>query len=64
MLNYWRGVYLITIIWITPFKFIRLPTKFLSMHTFAKRGPGNIENLQETGQMFLNTSEKNQMVGP
>ena len=36
----------------------------MSMYTFAKRGHGNIESLQETGQMFLNTSEKNQMVDP
>ena len=43
---------LINIKWIRPFKFDRLPTKFLSMYTFAKRGHGNIENLQETGQIF------------
>ena len=49
---------MISIKWIRPFKFVRLPTKFLSMYTFAKRGPGNIENLPETGQMFQNTSEK------
>ena len=49
---------LINIKWIRPFKFDRLPTKFLSMYTFAKRGYGNIENLQETGQIFPNTSEK------
>ena len=53
-------------LWIMPFKIVHQPIKFLSMYilVFAKRGPGNIENLQETGQMFLNTSEKNQMVGP
>ena len=43
---------LINIKWIRPFKFVRLPTKFLSMYTFAKRRPGNIENLQDTGQFF------------
>ena len=48
---------LINIKWIRPFKFVRLPTKFLSMYTFAKRGHGNIENLQETF-FFPNTSEK------
>ena len=48
---------LINIKWIRPFKFVRLPTKFLSMYTFAKRGPGNKGNLQETGQIFPNTSE-------
>ena len=48
---------LIDIKWIRPFKFVRLPTKFLSMYTFAKRGPGNKENLQETGQFFPDTSE-------
>ena len=38
---------LINIKWIRPFKFVRLPTKFLSIYTFAKRGPENIENLQD-----------------
>ena len=47
---------LINIKWIRPFKFVRLPTKFLSMYTFAKRG--NLKNLQETDQSFPNTSEK------
>ena len=49
---------LINIKWISPFKFVQLPAKFLSMYTFSKRGPGNIENLQGTGQSFPNTSEK------
>ena len=51
------AAHMIKIKWIRPFKFIRLPTKFLSMYTFATRVPGN-ENLQETGPFFPNTSEK------
>ena len=49
---------LINIKWIRPFKIDRLPTKFLSMYTFAKIGPGNVEHLEETDQLFPNTSEK------
>ena len=49
---------LINIKWIRLFKFVRQPTNFMNMYTFAKRGPGNIENLQQTGQIFPNTSEK------
>ena len=49
--NVYRLTNMIDIKWVRPFKFIRLPTKFLSMYTFAKRGPGNIENLQETGHI-------------
>ena len=43
---------LINIEWIRPFKFVRLPTKFSSMNTFAKREPANIENLQEQVKIF------------
>ena len=40
------------------FQIVRLPTNFLSMYTFAKKGPGNIEHLEETDQLFPNTSER------
>ena len=56
--NAYRLTNMINIKWIRRFKFVRLPTKFLCIYTFVKRGPGNIENLQETSQIFPNTSEK------
>ena len=46
-MNAYRLTNKFNIKWIRPFKFVRLPTKFLSIYTFAKRGPGDIENLQE-----------------
>ena len=55
--NAYRFTNMINIKWNSPFKFVRLPTKFLSMYIFSKRAPGNLDDLQETGQIFPNTSE-------
>ena len=44
---------LVNIKWIGSFKFVRLPTKFLSMYTFAQNGHRNIEN-----QFFFQTHLK------
>ena len=55
--NAYRLINMINIKWIRPFKFVRLPPKFLSMYTFAKKRTWEHKNLQETGQIFPNTSE-------